>query len=214
MNYSELVAQLQTWVESSEVDFVGEMDNFIVNAEHRIYKAIDFAITRDEDTSVTVAQGTATITLPADTLTVRFVQLVSAGTGARTTLYHKDTSFIDEYTNNRTTQGTPKFYSFANETTLLLGPTPDNSTDTLAIHRSVRPAPLSATNTTTWLADTYPELLLYSCLLEIATFHKYEPDTMQDYQGKYQEALQSVLVEENHRNRFDRARHGEIGIQI
>ncbi len=210
MNHTQLTQYLKDWVESSEATMVADLDEMIRYGELRIYKSIDFAATRLEDSPVSLVQGTAIVALPADTITVRYVTLLS-GT-SRTILDQKDPSFIDAYTGDRTTEGVLRYYAMLDEDNLLVAPAPANSNDSLIIARTIRPTPMTASNATTWLGDTHPELLLYSCLLEIATFQKSEADTIADYQNKYQSAMQSTLVEENHRNRYDRARHGEIGV--
>ena len=75
-----------------------------------------------------------------------------------------------------------------------------------------RPTQLSSTQTTTWLSLNAPDLLFYSCMLEVLTFEKAEADTIADYTAKYQQALQMVLMEENMRNRTDEYRNGEISL--
>jgi hypothetical protein len=210
MNHTELTGFLQDWVESSEATMVADLDEMIRYGELRIYKSIDFAVTRLEDDPVSLVQGTAIVALPADTITVRYVTLLSGTT--RTILDQKDPSFIDLYVGDRTTEGALRYYAMLDEDNLLVAPAPANSDDTLIIARTIRPAPMTASNSTTWLGDTHPELLLYSCLLEIATFQKSEQDTVADYQNKYKAAMEATLVEENHRNRYDRARYGEIGV--
>jgi hypothetical protein len=212
MNHTQLIALLQDWVESNEATMVADLDEMIRYGELRIYKAIDFAVTRLEDSPVSLVQGTAVVTLPTDTVTVRYVTVLSGTT--RTVLSQKDPSFLDAYVGDRTTEGVLRYYARIDEADLLLAPAPPNSTDTLIIARTVRPAAMTASNPTTWLGTNHPELLMYSCLVEIATFQKLEADTVADYQAKFQTAMQGTLVEENHRNRFDRARHGEIGIDL
>ncbi len=62
------------------------------------------------------------------------------------------------------TQGTPKYGTLLDDQTLLVGPTPINSF--LGEFTGIfRPAPISATNTSTYLSTTYPDLFLAACMV-------------------------------------------------
>ena len=124
----------------------------------------------------------------------------------------KDQSFMDDYAPDRTVEGAPKYYSWDDDVTILLAPTPTAAVaaGTLDLSYTYRPTQLSGSQTTTWLSLNAPDLLFYSTMLEVLTFEKAEADTIADYTAKYQQALQTVLLEENLRNRGDSYRSGEI----
>ncbi len=210
MTYAELVQQIQDWAENSETVFVAEFPQFFEQAEKKIYRAIDLNSGRKEST-VAMVSGTATLDVPSDLVTIHSITLVVSN--ARTLLLQKDMSYVDDYTGNRNTTGTPKYYAWYDEDTILLGPTPD-STDNLIFSHTYRPTQLSASNTTTWLSLNAPDVLFYACMMEAATFMKSEPDTMKDYADKYQQALQSLMMEENYRNRGDSYRDREIRVNL
>jgi len=206
MTYAELTTRLQEWWESTEATLVSNVDVFIEYAEKRIYRSVDLDETHKEDTAAMVA-GTATVTVPTGTIVILSVQLIQSN--VRTFLLPKDPSFIDDYTGNRVTQGTPLYYAKSDDATILLAPTPDTS-DTLAFRITYRPTQLASGQTTTWLSLNAPDLLFYSCMLELLTFQKAEQDMIQEYRGKYEQAVKEVLMEENARNRTDAYRNGEI----
>jgi hypothetical protein len=210
MTYAELVSKLQTWWESSETALVAEVDTFIEHGELRIYRSVDLNTARKEDATVVVTEAQATVTIPTETITLHSVSTLIGGT--RVLLEQKDLSFIDDFAPDRTVEGAPKYYAWYDDVTVLLSPTPNAATaaGTLNLSYTYRPTQLSGSQTTTWLSLNCPDLLFYSCMLEVLTFQKAEADTIADYGAKYQQALQQVLLEENMRNRTDSYRTGEI----
>jgi hypothetical protein len=210
MTYAELKTRLQTWWESTETNLVTEIDTFINHAELRIHRSVDLNVTRTTDATIVITQDVATVTLPTAVIVLQSVQLLVSN--ARTFLLPKDKSYLDDYTGNRTTTGTPKYYAWQDETTLLIAPTPDAAAaaGTISIEYTVRPTQLSSSNTETWVSLNAPDVLFYACMLELLTFQKAEQDTITDYSGKYQQALQGFVLEENMRNRTDEYREKEI----
>ena len=65
---------------------------------------------------------------------------------------------------------------------------------------------LSSSNTTSWLTANAYDLLLYGCLIEAAIYDK-NPQMMQLYEKRYQEALVSVNAELENR-RADQSNKG------
>lgn len=213
MNYAELIASLQTWVESSETAMVAELDFIIELAEKRIYRSIDLENGWKYST-VAAAQGTELVALPSDSVVVRQVEYVVTATNVRTSLLQKDVSFIYDYLGDITTEGTPRYYAHYDDTQILVGPSPDAIVANFAIAHTYRPTQLSASNTTTWLSTEAPDVLLYACLKELAVFLKEEPDIIGNYDKMYGEAFQGSLLEENFRNRTDVYRNNEIKINL
>ena len=72
---------------------------------------------------------------------------------------------MTEYWPNRTSQGKPKYYAMWDQNTLYVAPTPDLAYNIeLALNRNE--TGLSSTNTTTWVSQNAPQVLLYGCLIE------------------------------------------------
>ena len=70
---------------------------------------------------------------------------------------------------------------------------------TIEINYRKRFEALSSSNTTNWLTANAYDLLLYGCLIEAAIYDK-NPQMMQMYEKRYQEALAAVNAElENRR---------------
>ena len=131
----------------------------------------------------------------------------------RSTLMQKDVSFIDEYTANRTTTGTPLFYAYWNETKLLLGPTPDVALNVECAYvkrpNTTDGTKLDSSNTTTYLSMNAPNTLLYACLVEAYSFLK-DKDMLATYEGRYAQSLRGLGIEQQGRRRRDEYVDGEI----
>ena len=125
----------------------------------------------------------------------------------------KDVSFIDEYTANRTTTGTPIFYAYWNETKLLLGPTPDVALNVECAYvkrpNTTDGTKLDSSNTTTYLSMNAPNTLLYACLVEAYSFLK-DKDMLATYEGRYAQSLRGLGIEQQGRRRRDEYVDGEI----
>jgi len=115
-------------------------------------------------------------------------------------------NFISEY-NPTGTQGLPKFYSYWDENTIVLAPTPDQNYN-MQINYNLKPTGLSSSNTETYLSKEFPNGLLYACLVEAYGFLKGPADMIQFYEGKYQQALQGFTVEQMGRRRRDEYQGG------
>ena len=213
MTYAELKTAIQEWLESTETSMVGNIDLFIEFAEKEIYRSVDLNEGRKYKTA-TLTVGDEFVSLPADAVVIRGVQIIDVTTNDRVVLEQKDISFMDEYVTDRDTTGKPKYFAWYDAEAIILAPSPD-AADTIETHYTYRPEQLSATNTTTWLSLEAPDLLLAACILEGAIYNRMRQEDIALYQSRYQQALQALLVEENFRNRQteDRYRSVKVGAQ-
>ena len=213
MTYDELVTKIRNYSEvESNVLTSTIVNGFIEDAEFRIMTDVDLDVFRRNDYS-TLSVGNEFLTLPDGILLIRWVETYNNSTGARTPLMQKDCSFIDEYTGNRVTQGTPKYYGYWNETKLLLGPTPDTALN-VEVAYVKRPnttdgTKLTSTNTTTYLSLNAPNTLLYAAMVEACTFLK-DKDQLSVYEGRYSQSLMGLGIEQQGRRRRDEYVDGEI----
>jgi hypothetical protein len=205
MNYSELVASIQTYTEnnfptitladSSTVSSTAQINRFIQQAEQRIYNSVQFPSLRKNVTG-TITANNKYLSCPDDFLSSYSLAIFS-GSGAYTFLLNKDVNFMREAYPTPTDTGTPKYYALfgptvsgstiSNELSFILGPTPD-ATYSAELHYYYYPASI-VTATTTWLGDNFDTVLLYGSLIEAYTFMKVESDMIGLYEGKYKEAL-------------------------
>jgi hypothetical protein len=106
-------------------------------------------------------------------------------------LLQKDVSYMNEYWPNRTSTGDPKYYAMWDQNTIYLAPTPNHAYNIeLALNRNE--TGLSGTNTTTWVSQNAPQVLLYACLLETFKFLKGPYDLLAQYEKSYQQAVDTT----------------------
>ena len=129
-------------------------------------------------------------------------------------LLNTDVSFIREAYPLASTTGTPKHYAQFDDTTFIVGPTP-NSNFTTELHYFYIPQSITETSDgTTWLGTNAPEVLLYASLVEAYTFMKGELDILMNYEKRFQEALQRLTLESDGYNRKDAYRDGQRKINV
>ena len=181
-----LKQSIQDWTENDETTFVNELDFFIKNAEERILKSVDLDYFRKNVTG-TMTSGIKFLEKPSDYLATFSLSYVKDS--ANVFLLEKDVNYIQEFTPNPSTTGSPRFYSSFDVDTFIIAPTPDSSY-AVELHYYYRPASLTTDDSgTTWISTNAPDALLYACLVEAYTFMKGETDLIQLYSARYGEAI-------------------------
>ncbi len=217
--YTTLKTAIVNWTEDDSTEFANVVDDIIGLAELRIYKDVDLDITRKSATT-TLTIGDRYLAKPTDFVIDRF--LFTEASNLRSYLDRKDVSWINEYWPSTLTTGagigTPRYYSSWDDNTLVIAPTPD-ATLTVTMGYVRRPARLDGTQTTTWLTDNAPDVMLFACLSESAAFLQdlprgQEPGMLDIWEGKYQLALIRLRDEEMRRQRRIESRYGESHSEI
>ena len=186
--YSQLKTAIQDYTENNETTFVTNLPIFIRLAEERILKNVQLSLFRKNATA-TIVQGSQYFACPSDFLAPFSLSFRSTDEN-KVFVDFKDPSFLQTYTPNSSTQGTPKYYSVFDIENFLIAPTPDASY-TGELHYFYRPQSLTAGSDsgTTWLSINAELSLLYASLIEAYTFMKGEQDVMGMYNQKLQESL-------------------------
>jgi len=190
MNYSELTQAIKDYTENTETTFVNNIDDFVRQAEERIFRDVIIPELK-KNVSGNVTAGNQYLQRPSDFLST--FSLAISNSGEYTYLLEKEVNFIREAYPNASTQGVPKYYAIfdgdaaASDGNFILGPTPDASYTT-ELHYYFDP-PSIVTASTSWLGDNAETTLLYGSLVEAYTFMKGEPDIIQLYQQRYESAL-------------------------
>ena len=213
MTYAELIQKIKDYTEVDANVFTSTiLDGFILDAEWRINRDVDSDNNRQYAQADIVA-GQRYVNTPLindDTLIIRSCQITNSTGGAdnssRSFLEYRVTNFISEY-NPTGVQGVPKYYSYWDENTIVVAPTPDQNYN-MQINYILKPAGLSSSNTTTYLSQEFPNGLLYACLVEAFGFLKGPADMIQYYEGKYKQALEGFTVEQMGRRRRDEYQSG------
>jgi len=183
MNYSELVAEIQSYVENQFT--TTDINTFIQQAEQRVYNTVQLPAFRKNVTG-TLTIGNSYLTMPTDWLATFSLAVITAA-GEYQYLLNKDVNFI------RAAYPTP---------------TPDYAY-TAELHYYYYPESI-VTAGTTWLGDNFDSVLLYGSLLEAYTFMKGETDVITVYQARYQEAMSLLKQLGDGKDRRDAYRSGQV----
>ena len=206
MNYSELVTEIQSYVENEFA--TADINTFIEQAEQRIYNTVQLpAIRKNVTGSLTI--GNKYLSVPTDWLATFSLAVIDAA-GEYQYLLNKDVNFIRAAypTTAVLDRGLPEYYAIFDSNSFILGPTPD-AAYTAELQYYYYPETI-VTAGTTWLGDNFDSALLYGALLEAYTYMKGESDVLQGYQQRYQEALALLKMLGDGKDRRDAYRSGQV----
>jgi len=210
MNYSELVAAIQSYTENQYS--TTDVNIFIEQAEQRIYNSVQLPDLRKNVTG-TMTSGNKYFSLPSDWLSTFSIAVINTN-NEYTYLLNKDVNFIRESfpDTDLAYYGQPQYYAIFDDTTMLLGPTPDSNYSS-ELHYYYYPESI-VTAGNTWLGDNFDTALFYGSLLEAAVFMKDEADTITAYTQKYNEAMGLLQNLGEGKNRRDAYRSGQERIPV
>ena len=217
--YTELVTQIREYTETdSNVLTSVIIDDFIEHTENRILRELNIpAFVSHQFANFTTNNAFLSLPGGAGPTPVLFATINSmmiysaAGTGDRTFLERKDVSFMNEYWPDRSITGTPKYYSQWDDNTVYVVPTPD-AAYTVEMSMSKLPDRLDASNTSTWLSNNAPTLMLYGCLIEAFKYLKGPAEMLQMYSQSYGTALEEVATQYMGMGKRDAYQSGVIRI--
>ena len=197
ISYSDFLTQVRDYTEvDSNVLTDTIIQNFIRSVELDIAGKVDYDDLRKYSTSNFTASNRY-VSLPADLTIIRSVQVID-GSGNRTFLEKRDTSFISEYNNDGAT-GTPKYWANWDDFNLLVAPVPSSALQ-VQINYITDPPEFTSSNNT--FISTYQEsMLLHGVLTEAFRFLK-GPDNLYNlYEKKYNEEVQNFALQQMGRRR-------------
>lgn len=188
MNYAELVAAIQSYVEYSEATFVTHIPDFVRQCEERIYRTVQIPDLK-KNASGTLTTSNKYLSKPSDYLSSFSLAVIDAS-GDYTFLLRKDLNFIREAYPSISTEGEPIHYANFDDTSFIVGPTPDSG---YSVQLAYFYDPESiVTSSTSWLGDHAEAALLYGSLIEAYTFMKGETDIIANYKEQYDTAMKAL----------------------
>ena len=200
-----------------------QIDTFIQQAEQRIYNSVQFPSIRKNVVGLTTTNNKY-LSCPPDFLAVYSMAVID-GSGNYEYLLNKDVNFIRAAFPNPATTGIPKYYALfgpattntnppviTNELTFLIGPTPNNVYN-IELHYYYYPESI-VTAGNTWLGDNFDSALLYGALMEAYTFMKGEPDVLNTYAKRYEEAMILAKRLGDGMERRDAYRSGQVRMTV
>lgn len=208
-NYSQLVtaiAELMV-VPTSDPDFQTILPNIIDDGEQRIYRETDLLATIVRDPSGALAPNSRNFTFPQHMVVLESLNVfttVGVTSTGRKQLVETSREFIDAMWPNETAPGSPSiptYYAMITDQTIIVG-APPSAAFSLEVIGTIRPAPLSATNTTTYLSLYLPDLFLAACMVFAAGYQQNfssmsdNPVQSVSWESHFQELLKSQNIEE------------------
>lgn len=228
LTYKTQIATMAV-VAEDDANFNAILPQMITYAENRICRDLDFLFTSVSNTNFSINAGSRTITVPVanfypsegGTLVVseQINLLTPAGstnpdTSTRVPLLPTTKEFLDAVYGDSSSRGQPKYFcpfgDGESDYTFLVGPFAD-VTYTVEIVGTYRPASLSATNSTTFISNNLPDLMIMASMIYIAAFQRNfssamgnDPQMPVTYETQYQTLLKAAISEEN-RKKFEAA---------
>ena len=189
--FTTLKTAIQDYTDNAETTFTNQLDRFILNSEERILKECQLDVFRRNATG-SAALDTKFLTKPSDFLAPFSLSVVKDSSNEF--LLYKQVTFLQDYTPNPVTTGTPEYYADWDDEAFLLAPTPDDNY-TMELHYFYRPASITTVSSgTTWLGDNAELALLYGSLVEAYTFMKGEAELLSLYNNRFLEAIQWLKI--------------------
>ena len=194
MNYTQLKANIENFLEDDSTELQASVDEIITQAEDMIFQRLPNLPCFRQTTSANLVAGTNDYVVTSARM-IRQVSVISSN--ILSYLDHRVDSYLRDYWPNLTTQGTPKFYSTKSAntsgTTITIAPTP-NAADTYQVDFIAPETGLSSTNSNSWVGDNAENVLLSACLYEASAFLK-AGETLALYKTQFDEAVQLFVQE-------------------
>jgi hypothetical protein len=223
MTLAELKTLIQNYVQNSETTFVSTLDDFIINAEERIFELIQLDFFRKNVTG-NLTTGNTYLTAPSD-FQLSFSLAVIDGNGDYHYLDKKHTSFMREYSPDPTAtseRGRPLYYAdfdkelstgSDNGSTLIVAPVPDQDYN-VELHYLYDPSSLTSQTSGTWISQNARNALLYGCLVEAYTFMKGDADMMNLYEKRFNLEILRLKNQAEARGRRDEYRYDSLRTSV
>lgn len=173
-NYSQFVINLANGlvIPPTDANYLSFLPTIIDDGEQRIYRELDLLATIVRDQSATLTPNARGFTLPQSLGRFVVVESINVFTPAATVanrnpLIAASREYIDFCYGSATpltSPSVPQFYGMVTDQQIVVGPPPD-AAYTVEVIGTIRPTPLSATNTTTYLTLYLPDLFFAECMI-------------------------------------------------
>jgi len=208
MNYAALTTNIQDICENTFT--ADQLAMFTQQAEQKIYATVEIPALRKNQTG-TLTTNNKYLTMPTGMLYVYSLAVIDAD-DAYHFLLNKDVNFIREAYPTPTATGIPQHYGVFDQTTFIVGPTPDAGY-AVEMHFGYYPESI-VTAGTTWLGDSFDSALLNGALVEAIRFMKGEPDLVANYEKMYVHAISLLKNMGDGKLRQDMYRDGQVKIKV
>jgi len=208
--YTTLTQAIKDYTENTETTFANNINLFVTTTEQMILRSIQLPDFRKNVTG-TLTANNPYLEVPSDFL---FPYSLAVDASSYNFLIFKDVNFIRELYPVPATTGAPKYYAIFDQSSFILGPTP-NLSSTVELHYFYEPQSITVSSDgKSWIGDNADNALLYGCLMQAYIFMKGEPDIIQQYQTQFEAALGQLKLEGDGYNRTDAYRSGQKSLKV
>lgn len=183
--YSDLKTEIANWIHRT--DLTANIPTFIQLAEAKITNNIK-GLSLETSTTSTLTAGIGYIALPTDYREMQSIVVLSNPTR---TLQLVPDHILSQYNADSST-AVPEFYSISGNN-INFSKIPDGNYQIKMTYLTKLSA-LSDVNTTNFVLASFPYLYLYGALIEASIFTS-DPDQVQFYQMKFDEAIKEVITQ-------------------
>lgn len=209
MDYNSYTLRLTSFIlaEPSDMDYSVVIPATIDSAEQRIYRELDLLSTVVTDGTSSLSSGNRNFTLPTGSgkyVTVQSINVItpaatSPDSGTRNQLTAVDRTYLDAVWNSSTGATVPKHFAMNNQDTIIVGPWPD-AAYRVEVVGTIRPTPLSATNTTTFLTNYLSDVFLSASMIffskAVLDYNGATQGSPDFWEANYERAIASANAEE------------------
>lgn len=193
----------------ADANFLAMFPSLIDYAEQRMYRELDLLATVTRQ-SGTLTANSRDFTLPTTSgrfVTTQGINIITpssqtvpnSGTRNPCAPYSRD--YVDYTWPSTTGAGLPKCYAMITDQTVIFGPAPD-AAYTAEVIGTIRPTPLSADNTTTYLTTYLPDAFFAAGMIFGTGWQKNfgaqadDPKMAVSWETQYQSLIASANIEE------------------
>lgn len=208
VDYTTYVAQLETMIamDAADADFPTVIPAIINYAEMRVYRDLDLISTIFRDTSVTLTPSNQNAALPQTFVVVQGINILtpaggSPATSGRVPLIPTSKEVVYALWGDPTVTGPPQMFAMVDQWNVLIAPSPDLAY-TIEAYGTQRPAPLSPSNTTTFLTTYLYDLFFAASMVFTSGYMRNfgsqasDPQMGMSWEQQYQALKASANVEE------------------
>lgn len=208
LTYTQFVTDLANMlvIPPTDPNYVTVLPNIIDDAEQRIYRELDLLSTIVRDSSGTLTANSRNFTFPQHFVVSESVNVFTPAstTTNRNQLVPVSREFLDAVWPNEASASTPsvpQYYAMITDQQIIVGPAPD-AAYTMEVVGTIRPAPLSVSNPTTYLTLYLPDLFFAASLQFSYGYMKDygattdDPQAPATWEAHYQKLMASASVEE------------------
>ena len=198
-------------ITSTTTQFQTVLPNIIDYAEQRMYRELDLINTIVQNSTGATAALNRNFVLPSNPpngnfITVQGMNVItppstSVNNGQRNQLQPVTRDFLDSTYGGPSTVGVPQYFAMITQFTAILGPWPDNQYQ-IEVIGTIRPQPLSTSNTTTFLTQYLPDAFLAASMIFASGYMRDfgsqsdNPQQASSWEAQYQSLMQSASAEE------------------